>query len=71
MQNFAKLVQTPLSQKEKTFSVFFVPFLKYARDLQQFERKDEYPSLNISKIIDSQRGDYLNLQKALLHNTIQ
>ena len=26
-----------------------------------FEKKDEYPSLNISEIMDSERGGYLNV----------
>ena len=61
MQNFAKQVQTPLSQKEKSFSGFFIAFLKCACSLEKFERKDDYPSLIISQIIDSERGAYLNV----------
>ena len=35
------------------FSGFFIPFLKGAWNLEDFERKDECPSLNISEIIVS------------------
>ena len=36
-----------------------------------WKKKDEYPSLVISKIIDSKRGGYLNVLKVLLQNTIR
>ena len=61
IQNFARQVQTPLCLKEKTFSGFFLAFLKCAWNLKHFEIKDEYPSLIISQIIDSERGGYLNV----------
>ena len=50
MQNLSQ-VQTPLSQKEKLFSKFFVVFLNYVLNVEHFEKKDEYPSLIISEII--------------------
>ena len=56
---FRKQFEAPLSQKEKTFSGFFLAFLKCALNLKHFEKKDEYPSQFISRIIDSERG-YLN-----------
>ena len=49
-----------LTQKQKTVSGFFLAFLKCALNLEHFEKKHEYPSLVISKVIDSERGDYLN-----------
>ena len=61
MLNFTQQLEAPLSQKEKTFSGFFLPFLKCALDLKHFEKKDEYSSVVISKIIDSERGGYLNV----------
>ena len=61
MQNFPEQFQTPLSQKQKTFSGFFIPFLKYAWNLEHFQKKDEYPSLIISEIIDAERRGYLNV----------
>ena len=50
-----------LSQKQKTVSGFFLAFLKCALNLEHFEKKDEYPSLVISKVNDSERGGYLNV----------
>ena len=53
-------IEPLLSQKQKTFSGLFLAFLKYPLNLEHFEKKDEYPSLVISKVIDSGRGGYLN-----------
>ena len=61
VHNFAQQVQTPLSQKQKFFYGFFIPFLKCAQNLEHFEKKDEYPSLIISEIMDCERGIYLNV----------
>ena len=61
MQNFPEQFQTPLSQKQKTFSGFFIAFLKYAWNLEHFQKKDEYPSHIISEIIDAARRGYLNV----------
>ena len=36
-------------------------FLKCAWNLEYFEKKDEYPSLTISDIMDFERGGYLNV----------
>ena len=58
---FTQQVEAPLPQKQKTFSVLFLAFLKYALNLEHFEKKDEYPSLVISRIIDSERGGYLHV----------
>ena len=60
MLNFTKQLEAPLSQKKKNFFEIFLSFLKYALNLEHFEKKDEYPSLVISKVIDSERGGYLN-----------
>ena len=61
MLKFIQHFEGPLSQKQKTFSEFFIPFLKCALNLEHFAKKDEYPSLVISKVIDSERGGYLNI----------
>ena len=61
MQNFLEQFQTPLYQKKKTFSVFFITFLKGAWNLEHFQKKDEYPSEIISEIIDAERRGYLNV----------
>ena len=61
MQNFAQQFQTPASPKQKIFSWFFIAFLKYAWNVEHFQKKDEYPSLIISEIIDAERRGYLNV----------
>ena len=61
VHNLAQQVQTPLSQKQKTFCQFFIAFPKCAWNLEHFEKKDEYPSLIISEIMDCERGGYLNV----------
>ena len=61
MQNLRQQFQPPLSQKQKTFSIFFIAFLKCALNLEHFQKKDEYPSLIISEIIDAKRRGYLNV----------
>ena len=61
MQNLPQQFQTPLSQKQKIFSWFFIAFLKCAWNVEHFQKKDEYPSLIISEIIDAERRGYLNV----------
>ena len=55
MQSLKQQFQTPLSIKPKTFSGFLIAFLKCAWNLDHFLKKDEYPSLIISVIIDAER----------------
>ena len=61
MQNLPQQFQTPLSHKQKTFSGFFSKSLKCAWNLEHFQKKDEYPSLIISEIIDAEIRGYLNV----------
>ena len=61
MQNLRQQFQTPLSQKQKAFSGFFIEFLKCAWNLEHFQKKDEYTSLTISEMIDAERRGYLNV----------
>ena len=61
MQNFPQQFQTPISQKQKMFSGFFIPYLECASNLEQFSKKDEHPSLVISEIVDSETVGYLNV----------
>ena len=61
MQNFPQQLQTPRSQKQKIFSGFFIAYLECASYLEDFEQKDEHPSLVISEIIDSERVGSLNV----------
>ena len=61
MLNFTQQIEAPLSQKQKTFSGIFLAFLKCPLNLENFEKKDQYPSQVISKVIDSERVGYLNV----------
>ena len=61
MQNFPQQLQTPISQKQKIFSGFFIAYLECASNFQHFEKKFEHPSLVISKNIDSEKVGYLNV----------
>ena len=61
MLNFTQQLEAPLSQKQKTFSGFFIAFLKCAFNLENFKKIDEYLRLVISKVIDSERSGYLNV----------
>ena len=44
--------------------------MKCTRNLENFLKKDEYPSLIISEIIDAEKGGYLKVVKVLLQNAI-
>ena len=61
MLKFKQQFEGPLSQKQKTFSGCFIEFLKFAFNLENFLKKDEYLSLVISRIINSEKGVYLNV----------
>ena len=61
MKNFPQQFQTPLAPKQKTFSQFFIAFLKCAWNLEHFQKKDAYPCLISSEIIDAERRGYLNV----------
>ena len=61
MLNFTQQLEALLSQKQKTFSGLFLAFLKYELNLEDFEKKNVYPSLVICKVIHSERGGYLNV----------
>ena len=61
MLNFTQQLEAPLPQKQKTFFGLFLAFLKCALNLEQFGKENEYSSLVISKVIDSERGAYINV----------
>ena len=61
MHKLPQQFQTTLFQKQKTFSGLFIAFLKCASNLEHFEKRYEYTSLIISKIIDAERRGYLNV----------
>ena len=61
MQNFPQQLQTPISQKQKMFSGFFIAYLECASNLEDFEKKDEHPTLVSSEIVYSETFGYLNV----------
>ena len=71
MQDFAQQVHTPLSLKQKTFSGFFIAFLKSTSNGEHFQKKGESSSLSVSEIIDSKRGGYLSAWNALLQTSFR
>ena len=60
MHNFAQQVQTPLSQKQKIFGIFYC-ISEMCMKFRTFWKKEEYPSLIISEMMDCERGGYLNV----------
>ena len=48
-------------KNKSLFPDFFILFLKCTWKLEHFQKKDEYPSLIISEIIDAEKRGYLNL----------
>ena len=61
MQSFWQQLQTPLSQKGKTFCQFLIVFLNCGLNLQRSENQEEYTSLIITEIIASERDVYLSV----------
>ena len=61
MQSSPQQFKTPLPQKEKTFLQLLIAFVTCAWNLGHFQKKDEYASLIISEIIDSERRGHLNV----------
>ena len=58
IQIFWQQLQTLLSQKRDTFCQFLIAFLKYAWNLEHYEKKEGYPSLIITEIYASERDVY-------------
>ena len=61
--NLTQPIQILLSEKQKTFSEFFCPFLKSTLNFAQFETKDYPHSRCISEITVSKKGDSINVCK--------
>ena len=54
-------IQTPSSQKGKTFCQFLIVFLNCGWNLERSENQEEYPSLIITEIIASEGDVYLSV----------
>ena len=50
-----------ISQKTKTFSLFFIGSMKSTLNSEYFEKKDQSHSLSITEIIDCETGSYWNV----------
>ena len=61
IQIFWQQIQTPLSQKGKTFCQFLSVFLNCLWNFQRSENQEEYPSLIMTEIIASERDVYLSV----------
>ena len=61
IQAFWQQLQTPLSRKGKTIFLFFIGYLKCAWNWENSEKKEEYSSLFINEIIESERDVYLSV----------
>ena len=71
MQTFRQQVLTPLSLKQKSFSGFFIDFLKSTWNGEHFQKKGESSSLSVSEIIDARTGGYLSAWKAFPQNSFR
>ena len=60
-KNLLQQVQTQISQERKSFSGFFIAFLKCTLNLEHFEKKDQSHSLNVTEIINSETSSYLKV----------
>ena len=59
------------SMKLKTFSRFFIGFLKSTLNLEYFEKKDQSHSLSITEITNCETCSHLKDQKAIFHATLR
>ena len=53
------------------FCRYFIALLKSTLNLEYFEKKDESHSLSITEIINVERGNYLNVEKAIFYATLR
>ena len=60
-ENLPQQVQTQISQERKTFSGFFIAFLKCTLNLEYFDKKDQSHSLSVTEIINSETSSYLKV----------
>ena len=51
--NLTQPIRTPLSQKQKAFSEFFLPFSKSTLNFEHFQKKDDPHSWFISEFTHS------------------
>ena len=61
LENLRQQVQTLISQKVKTFSLFFIASLKSTLNLEYFEKKDQSHILSITEINNCSTSSYLRV----------
>ena len=61
LENLRQQVQTPISQKVRPFSGFFIASLKCTLNLEYFEKKDQSHSLSITEINNCRTSSYLSV----------
>ena len=60
-ENLQQQLQMQLSNKQTSFSDFFLSFLKFPSTFQHFQVKDDPDSLYILEIADWERHGYMNV----------
>ena len=68
--NLMQPIQILLSQKQKTFSEFFSPFLNSALNFELSRKKDDPHSRCISQSTVSEKGDSINVSKILFKRSL-
>ena len=61
LENLLHQVQTQISLKQKTFSLFFIALMKSTLNLEYFEKKDQSHSLSITEINNCKTSSYLSV----------
>ena len=60
-----------ISLNLKTFTGFFIAFLKSTLNLDYFEIKDKSHTLSFTEIINWETGRYFNVHKAIFYATLR
>ena len=71
LENLWQQVPRQISRKAQSFSGYFVAFLKSTLNFEYFEKKDQSHSLSINEIINCEKGNYLNVQNAIIYATLR
>ena len=61
LENLQHQFKMQISQKPKTFSLFFIASMKSTLNSEYFEKKYQSHSLSITEIIDCETGSYWNV----------
>ena len=71
LENLWQQVPRQISRKAQNFSGYFVAFLKSTLNFEYCEKKDQSHSLSINEIINCEKGNYLNVQNAIIYATLR